>query len=291
MLRPKPEVVLFGDDQGSSRICAELNVQHHPELERTEFGHPSVSDLLRSAQVTARADVVCYVNCDIVLMSDFMDAVQSVLSWRGIRPFLAIGTRWNVWMNDPIDFSTDWERQLRRAIEEDARPGTPGTLDYFVFSRGLYKTIPSFGVGQPYWDNWMVYAAWRTGARVLDLTPVTKAVHQRHDYGRTNQAHSTVYQGYTGPAAERYRALAGVGGDFGLREANHVVTTRGVEPAWRARGSWTRFLQRFRRRTILLQAAHPVLQRPICAGRSIYVKLRRSKAPMAWASHSSRTRM
>jgi hypothetical protein len=57
----------------------------------------------------------------------------------------------------------------------------PG-IDYFVFPKDLWGTIPPFALGRAYWDNWLLYAARRRRAVVVDATPVVLAVHQEHAY-------------------------------------------------------------------------------------------------------------
>ena len=82
-----------------------------------------------------------------------------------------------------MDFDADWERSILDAARATGHPAGPLALDYFVFSRGLYREIPDFAVGRANWDNWMVFGARSAGADVVDLTPSVVAVHQRHDYG------------------------------------------------------------------------------------------------------------
>jgi hypothetical protein len=282
LLRPRPHVIVLGDEPGASEICAELDLLHVPEVERNGQGTPLVSNLFTRAQRLARGEVICYVNSDIVLMSDFMEVLRQILAWRGSRPILAVGTRWNVWVREPIDFSSDWEKRLRRAVEGDGVAGGPGTIDYFVLSRGLYGPIPPFAVGRPYWDRWMVYAAWKIGASVIDITASVTAVHQRHDYGHYPGGINRLYAGEEG---RRNRVLAGDAAiNFGLRDATHVTTARGIQPAWRARGLRQWSLLRLRQRVHLLRASHPALNQSIGMGLRLYGRLRRTRAPIGWTS-------
>jgi hypothetical protein len=152
LLRPRPDVILLGDEAGSPEISNELRLRHVPEVARNEFGTPLVADLFAQAQKMARRDVLCYVNSDIILMNDFMDALSSILAWRDRSPFLAVGNRWNIEVREPIDFSRGWEKLVLQAVREDGQAGGPGTLDYFAFTKGLYGHIPPLVVGRPYWD-------------------------------------------------------------------------------------------------------------------------------------------
>jgi hypothetical protein len=280
LLDPRPEVILFGDEAGSAEICAELNLRHVPKVARNEFGIPLVPDLFAQAQRLARGDALCYLNSDIVLMSDFMVALDRIRAWCRQRPFLAIGTRWNVWVHDPIDFSGRWEQGLREVVRTEGQPGGPWTMDYFAFPRGFYEHIPPFAVGRPYWDDWMVYGALRARASVVDITPAATVVHQRHDYGHIPGGQRGLYDSQE---AHRNRSLAGPAApDFGLRDATHVLTTQGVQPAWRARGLRQRTTQKLRQRVVLLQQWHPVVHRLIQKGRALHHGIR-GNAPIGWA--------
>jgi hypothetical protein len=283
LLDPRPEVILFGDEPGASAISAELGFRHVPDVARNEFGTPLVSDLLGQAQRLAQGDAVCYVNGDIILMNDFMEATFKLLSWRRNSQFLAIGTRWNVWVHDPIDFSRDWTKQLRQSVAETGEPGGPWTMDYFIFSPNLYPSVPRFAIGRPYWDDWMVYAAWKARVPIVDVTRAVTVVHQRHDYGHYAGGQMGLY---AGEESHRNRALAGrlgVGVDFGLRDATHVMSDDGIQSAWRERGLRQWALQRFRQRVVVLQAVHPAIRSLVKVGRTLDHRLRRSKGPIGWS--------
>ena len=55
-------------------------------------------------------------------------------------------------------------------------------MDYFVFSKGLYRNIPPLVVGISYWDWWAVWSALAQGVPVVDCTAYVTAVHQNHGY-------------------------------------------------------------------------------------------------------------
>ena len=77
-LRPACEVILFGNDEGIADVAAELGVQHIPEVECNEYGTPLFSSIFSVAQNIASNQIMCFVSADIILMSDFLPAVQSV---------------------------------------------------------------------------------------------------------------------------------------------------------------------------------------------------------------------
>src|SRR5271156_609275 len=72
------EVILFGDDEGSAEAARELGARHEPEVKKNEFGTILVSSMFQRAQELASHNLLCYANCDIVLLPDFMEALEKV---------------------------------------------------------------------------------------------------------------------------------------------------------------------------------------------------------------------
>jgi hypothetical protein len=173
------KVVLFGNDPGVAEASRELGVKHVPELSRTKRGTPRLDGAFAAAERIAQTPLLCYVNADIVLLDDFAAAARRLRS-AGV-PILGVGESWDVAIEDPIDFAGAWQDRVRELARTGRRRGA-GALDYFLFTRRLYENLPPFAVGRVGFDNWLVWRAGTTGARVVDLTPSVRAVHQRHDY-------------------------------------------------------------------------------------------------------------
>ena len=96
-------------------------------------------------------------------------------------------------------------------------------LDYFIFPRPLFENIPSFAVGRPAWDNWMVYEARRRQIPVIDATDAILAVHQNHDYSHTSEGRAGGKAAvWRGVEAQRNRDLSG-SHYFGIEDATHVM--------------------------------------------------------------------
>jgi hypothetical protein len=90
-LRPRPEILLFGIEEGTAEIAKEFGLRNIPDVERRHTGTPLMSGLFERAQALASHNTVCYIDGDIMLLGDFMKAVQQVVSWRD--RFLMVGTR------------------------------------------------------------------------------------------------------------------------------------------------------------------------------------------------------
>jgi len=174
------EILLFGDEPGAAEMAAELSCRHVSEIERNQYGTPLVSSLFERGQQLARFDCVCYVNSDIVLLDDFSAAVRRVMRLK--EQFLLIGRRWDLDFAQPLTFAPDWQAELRGLARRSGRLHSALGIDYFAFSRGLYRDVPPFALGRFAWDGWLVWKACQSAARVVDGTAAVTAIHQNHDY-------------------------------------------------------------------------------------------------------------
>ncbi len=214
LLHPDCEVILFGDEEGTAEVAQEFGIRHEPQVQRNKYGTPFLHSMFDCAQEIARHDLLCYVNCDMFLMSDFRDALERVSDWR--RTFLMVGRRWNTNITEPWDFTDpNWERRLRALALQEGQEGDPWGIDYFAFSHQLYygRTLP-FLIGRYHWDNWLIWKARSLGHPVVDVSPVVIAVHQNHDYSHISQL----------PAAEK--------------KTSETDLLSGVSPAWTEESKW-----------------------------------------------------
>ncbi len=161
-------------------MAAEFGVAHLPDVARNEWGTPLVSDIFALAREHSRSPLLCYVNADILLLPDLVEAARRVRAQA--RDFLLIGQRWDLDVRAPLDFPADWPQRLRRRALRQGRLHPPAGSDYFVFPRHLFTAIPDFAIGRAGWDNWMIYHARKQGWAVIDATPDVMIVHQNHDY-------------------------------------------------------------------------------------------------------------
>src|SRR5437016_351185 len=93
-LDPDVEIILVGDDAGTAEVCAELRLVHIPQVKKNPHGTKYLASIYDQAQEAARHEILCHVNCDIVLMADFARAVRQVKNAR--ERFLMAGQRWDV---------------------------------------------------------------------------------------------------------------------------------------------------------------------------------------------------
>jgi hypothetical protein len=219
------EIILVGDDAGTEAVCRELGLRHIPQVQRNQHGTKYLASIYDQAQDAARHEILCHVNCDIVLLSDFARAVRRVRE--SSEQFLMAGRRWDVDVRESIDFSiSDWEANLRKLARETNRQRPPQWIDYFVFRKGLfYKKIPEFVIGRPGWDNWLLWYPKSIGVAVVDASRVVMAVHQNHDYGYHPEGEKGVWEGEE--AQENFRLHYGKFAT--LADTNYVMDAKGLK--------------------------------------------------------------
>jgi hypothetical protein len=227
-VHPEAEVIMFGDEEGAAEAASALQIRHVPDVKRNEHGTKYLSSIFDGAQDLAHYNCLCYVNCDIILLSDFRAAAARVLAPGG--RFLMAGQRWDTDITAPVDFyAADWEATVRRQALQANHQRPPQWIDYFAFSRGLYyKNTPPFVIGRPGWDNWLVWHARHSGARVVDATAVVQAVHENHDYSYHPDGIAGVWQGEE--AQQNYALLQGDRCFATMENATHRLTPECLRP-------------------------------------------------------------
>jgi hypothetical protein len=247
LLRPRCEIILFGDDAGVAVAAAELGVRHVPAIARNAYGTPLVSDVFAQAERVATHDLLCYINADIIVTGDFLPAVSRIHR----RPFLMLGQRWDLDLTAPWAFDDPgWEAKLAAEVRARGVLHPHTGVDYYVFPTGLWGAIPPFAVGRVVYDNWLIWRARSSGVPVVDATRAVTCIHQNHDrtYASLGVAPPDAADDFqTGVEARRNLELAGGRRHvFTLRNANWVLTRRWLVPALTPWYLWARFKSRMR---------------------------------------------
>lgn len=203
-LIPHAEVIIFGDEIGVKEISRELGLHHVPDVRCNEFGTPLLSDMFKKAQALASNDIIVYINADIILLSDFIPAIQKVAE--RFPKFLAVGQRWNLDQETLLEFDKEnWEQELRQQVKAKGKLELGCAIDYFAFTKNLWPDFPDFAVGRPTWDNYTIYRTIADGFPVVDLTDQVMVVHQNHDYSHIPTGEVAHHKGVE---TDRNRALA-----------------------------------------------------------------------------------
>ena len=261
-LDPECEIILFGDEDGAAETAREFGLRHEPYVRRNEHGTKYLAYFFDRAQEIARHEVLCFVNCDIVLTSDFGDALARVSAWQ--PRFLMVGQRWDMNIAEPLQFlAPDWGVQLRAQALREGRQRPAQWIDYFAFRRGLYHgQIPGFVIGRPGWDNWLVWKARASKVPVVDASSVVVAVHQNHDYSYHADGEKGVWEG--DEARKNYSLIGGWRHFCTMENATHRLTPGGIKPSYRHWSVMSRRAAVAARNAVwfgLLNATRPVRQR------------------------------
>lgn len=222
-LQPRPEIILFGAEEGAAECAADLGLLHIPEVARNEHGTPLLPDIFAQAERRSTNDTLAYVNADIILPAAFTTGVERTR--KAFQNFLAVGRRTNLYVREPIDFSDGWEATLQERMRREGRLESYTGIDFFVFRRDTYRNVPPLAIGRVWFDQWCIKYARTKGLPVIDLTPFVPIVHQMHDYGHVAGGRQWVYGG-----AEADQNLVFYGEKphtYTMLSATHVMTSKG----------------------------------------------------------------
>jgi len=185
LLKPRPDVILFGNDAGTAKAARMFKFQHVTKIHSRSFKEryrnkptsratkPNISDMFRIAEKMSTGNLLVYVNADILLTnltSEFLRVSQR------LSRFLLIGQRYNVSVNKLLRFGKSWSGQLHPI----GKLHPPCGIDYIAFTKGLWGSLPDFTVGYIGFDNYLVSTALERGIPVVDGTKTILAYHQIH---------------------------------------------------------------------------------------------------------------
>lgn len=227
LLQPKCEIILFGDERGIAKIANEFGTRHVPSVVQNEFGTPLVNGIFEKAQKIAKNNILVYVNADIILMDDFVRAVEKV---KKEKNFLMIGQRWDFDLKEKINFENlNCKGELRGKVLREGKLHPETGIDYFVFKKGMFEEIPPFVLGRTVWDEWLLWKAWKKEAKIIDATGMAMVVHQNHSYLTSQGERFNPWK--TKEAKTNLKLAGGYGHCFTIKDATHILTSQGLKPA------------------------------------------------------------
>jgi hypothetical protein len=239
LLKPRPEIILIDKADGSEEAAKEFGLRYVPEVERNEYGTPLVRSIFKIGRSLACNDILCYVNSDIILLSDFLPTIERVSEMICSGPFLLIGRRWEITQLDLLEFNPGWENSLRQRLSMERDMQSAAATDYFVFPKCVEWNIAPFAIGRSAWDGWFLYNALDRTVPVIDATKMISAVHQRHNY--SHWADSNIYKSAEFKSNQQYR------GSFRKQctifDSTYILTDNGLaRPLWirRITAEWLR---------------------------------------------------
>jgi len=179
-LLPNVDVILLGEETGLAEAAHELGVRHISDVQRNESGTPLISSMFQAARENSQSELLCIINADMILMSDFIKAAKRAVDLKD--KFVLLSQRWDLDVTKPVEFKNDWQDELRNTVYATGSLHRPSGSDFFLFPKSCYTDVPAFAIGRAGWDNWMIYKARKENWSVIDGTPSLLVVHQNHDY-------------------------------------------------------------------------------------------------------------
>ena len=222
-LQPRPEIILLGSDEGTAEVAGELGLRHLPQIACSDHGTPLLSDLFHQAEAAATMPCLCYVNADIILLSDFLRAAKTVR--KKFPNSLLISKRINLDIAEKLDFDARWEEAIRRRASATGKDEHYTGIDVFVFPKGMYRQIPDFAIGRLWFDHWLIKAVREQNLPVVDASLVAPVLHQNHDYGHVAGGKEQVWRGQE--AERNFQLYGGVEHAYTLLDVTHEVTPDG----------------------------------------------------------------
>ena len=171
------EIILFCDDPGVAEAAERFGCRHVPDIGRNKWGTPLVSEAFMKAQEMAKYDVLAWLNADILVNVEWAKAVLACA--KKFPQFLAVGQRWDTpGIDKPLNFGGNWWKQALDHVKKTGKLHSPGGIDNFAFTRGLYKEMPPFAVGKSSWDNWLVADPMNKRYPIINVTEACTIIHQ-----------------------------------------------------------------------------------------------------------------
>lgn len=220
------QVVLLGEESGVEQCAREAGCLHIARVDVSPRGTPLLSSVYAHVRAVARHRLLCYVNGDILLLPEFLDAVRRASDL--VATPLLLGRRMDTDIVGRLDFAAGWEDRVRETVRLNGTLHAHTGIDFLVFPKALFEELPPFVLGRGGWDNWFVGAAMERGATAVDITPCVAVVHQNHDYSHHPGGMRAIF---AGDEAQTNRELSG--GYTRLRtiaDAQYLLLPSGLRP-------------------------------------------------------------
>lgn len=221
---PECEIILFEDEEHTTlKVAEELGVRCITGVVCNEFGTPLLNDVYKKVKEISNSKVIVHINTDIILLDGFLSSIKQVLEIMKDKPFFMSGRRWDLDLNQEIDFNQiNWKNFIQQKLKKNGKLHGPAGMDYWILPINFPFEIPPFIIARPGMDSWLVYKSRTLKIPVIDSTDVINIVHQNHNYPKKKNAFYEV---------ERKRNLKMAGGFmnvFTLREANFILKSQGL---------------------------------------------------------------
>ncbi len=215
------EIILLGDEEGVKEFAEENNCKYFPNIEKKD-GRPLISSIFKHGQELASNPFCCWINTDIILMDGLSSIIEQIKIETACKHFLVVGERISLNIFNEIDFKEDTEKIYKLAREKGASDGL-WAVDYFLFPKGMYNSVPPFVIGCSSYDNWLIWFCKNNHISIINTSNVILCIHQNHDHlSKGGFAHS-----FSGITAQGNQALAN-GKKKCLADSDYIFEKHGV---------------------------------------------------------------
>lgn len=183
-LIPKPQIILFGNDQGTRETAFEFGLEHITDIEYSPYGVPILPSMMKTAELLSKYDLMLLVAADTIL---FQSTVESAKVLTGhFDSFMAGVRRWDQDKLTSINFeSENWTSDVTEGIVL----GHDWAGDFFLYTRNFwdFDNMPKFVIGRAACDSWLFQTAKDKGC-LVDVSKDVCTVHQTHGHNEDREA-------------------------------------------------------------------------------------------------------
>ena len=186
LLKPKPEILIIGNDSKTKMICNRYGLKHI-ESEFSKYGTPMLEAMMRNAEKNARNKIMALVSGDIVLFQETMDAVKSLD--KSFDMFCGVSIKTDV---DPSSYKIDFSNPNWYELAKKKGWHTVATSgDFFVHPKGFLDAMPKmppFVIGRGMCDSWLLYFSNQNNflVNITEAVPLYHVPHH-HEYWKKNK--------------------------------------------------------------------------------------------------------
>ena len=184
---PTAQIILVGDDYGTDACSKDLDVEHIKNCSVNELGTPFLDSIFLKAQEKSNFNILMYINADIVFTHSINNMMGALINEVPVKKnFLVTGQRHDIdeKFQLSIDQSSSEIKNSLCTIKNNSKIHGPAGLDYFVFRKHSFL-LPSFLIGRPCWDNWLLWHCYNEEFLIINATNIFKILHQNHDYSHS----------------------------------------------------------------------------------------------------------
>jgi len=222
-LRPRPEVLVMGTDEGTEEICQEFGFTWVPNVEKTDPGGvPYLDSMFRLADKMADNEHVALISSDIILFQPLMDCLKACKA--KFKDFCAVCRKKQQQVTEPLDFSS--RRKWAGTVTQNLRWNLITSGDLYMYNKGFWGEIPNFVIGRCACDTWLFWEAARRG-QLVDLTDACTIIdyQNQHNHWKTKDS-----EGNTIGEQERLHNISlGEGKKASIKDANWKVLRKTFE--------------------------------------------------------------